>query len=162
MIITLFEKNKMHSKLSILFFLLSAYVSVDALAAHKKKSRPSPKNGDGKHFSVKGYSDDAFGLVFLGSFFGGQDYVFASTFVGVSAVAATATNLGYLPSQEARVPGAVAVVNLALSTLLKLTVFTEAATDITSSAVFVDVGVSTASVAWSFTQWKMSQQNGTN
>ncbi|GAX11902.1 hypothetical protein FisN_17Lh190 [Fistulifera solaris] len=157
---TLFEKN-MHSKLSILLFLLSAYVSVHALAGHNK-SRPPLKTDDLKRFSVNGYNDDTFGLVFLGSLFGGQDYVFASTFVGVSAIAAAATNLGYIPSEEARVPGAVAAVNLALSTLLKLTVLKEVATDILPSAVLADVGVSTASVAWSFTKWKISQQNEKN
>jgi hypothetical protein len=148
-------------KLNILFFLLSASVPVHAFAAYKK-SRPPRKTDDLKRFAVKGYNDDAFGLVFLGSLFGGQDFVFASTFVGVSAIAATATNMGYIPSQEARVPGAVAVVNLALSTLLKLTVFKDAATDILPSAMFIDVGVSTASVAWSFTKWKMSQQSEKN
>lgn len=151
------------SRLVAVFVLMFEICSVDALAVKKNNSLPQTRSP--KSYSVKGYNDDAFGLVLLGSLFAGHDSLFASTFVGVSAVAATATNLGYLPSQDARVPGAVAAVNLAISTLLKLTLFPidhhTAASDTVPSEEWVEVGLTIASIVWSFTNWKISQQQET-
>lgn len=148
----------MLSRLFAILLLVYVSCSVDALAFNKKD--PLPPQKDTKSYSVKGYNDDAFGLVLLGSLFAGQDSTFASTFVGVSAIAATATNLGYFPSQEPRVPGAVAVVNLALSTLLKMTIFSIDNVDVDTvpSAELVEVKLTAASVVWSFTNWRISQQ----
>ena len=153
----------MLSTFRALLLLALGSCSVNALAFIKKSPLPPPTR-DSKPYSATGYSDDAFGLVFLGSLLGGQDYIFASTFVGVSAMAATATNLGYFSRNESRVPGAVAVVTLALSFVLKMVLFsTDQATDgilkeTLPSATSIDVGLAVASVAWSFTNWKMAQQ----
>lgn len=98
-----------------------------------------------------GYGDDAFGLVFLGSSFAAQDSAFAGTFLVLSAMAATATNLKYLP-QDPSIPGAVAAVALMLQPLVALGVTHTADTLALPSAI--DWGVTLISVAWAFWNWQ--------
>jgi hypothetical protein len=104
---------------------------------------------------ISGYGDDAFGLVFLGSSFAAQDSAFAGTFVVLSAIAATATNMKYL-DQDPRIPGAVAAAALILQPFVALGV--TQTTDSLALPPAVDVGVTLISVAWAFWNWQKEKE----
>lgn len=65
------------------------------------------------------YSDDCFGLIFLSIFLALGDVLFASIFLGCSALAAVLTQSFRLPFAKSRVPGVVAGVTLLLTLLAR-------------------------------------------
>ena len=99
------------------------------------------------------YNDDAFGLIFLGSFAVEHDNIFAGTFGILSAVAATLVRkqvLEYRPLM----PGIVAV-----GTVLVLTAVTPS--ELHPNAVtLLQLGTCAISLGWSIVQEIQQQQDG--
>ena len=99
------------------------------------------------------YNDDAFGLIFLGSFVVEHDNIFAGTFGILSAVAAILVRkkvLEYRPLMS----GIVAV-----GTLLVLTAVTPSELH-PNSVTLLQLGTCAISLGWSIVQEIQQQQNG--
>ena len=91
--------------------------STTSLCLAREGAPPSPDKS--------GYSDDCFGLIFLGGAAATRDPVFAVVFLALSAIAAILTNAGapgqaVLPANK-RVPGVVAILTLVATFVLSST-----------------------------------------
>ena len=102
------------------------------------------------------YNDDAFGLVFLASAFGGH-VDFAVTFLVLSAIGAISTSSSILQKDD-RLPGAVAVFTLMLSPIVSSLRLT-GSFDNMSLPTTVEFILVTISAIWSFINWKQQEES---
>lgn len=99
------------------------------------------------------YNDDAFGLVFLSSFFVAKDYTFSACFGALSMIAFVFVQFRGVPFNPI-LPGAVALASLLLKSIIGNVV-----TDVIpeDTALPVELGASVVSLVWGFIQ--MTREN---
>ena len=106
----------------------------------------------------KDYNDDAFGFVFLGSLALTQDPIFAGSFFALSAAAAVATRLEWLPASKV-VPAAVAGCSLLVAIILRevasngqdsLLGSAEISSSFSENGAWIQVGLCTVSMIYGF------------
>lgn len=96
------------------------------------------------------YNDDFFGAIFLSGFAILNDFVFAGTFLALSAAAATATNVGKLPATK-RVPAAVAALTIIITLVAESIVPLDDSEQPSSwSTTAFKIGVCTASMLYGY------------